>query len=145
MVEGEEILYVKGSGWDLVSIKAEGFAPVKMAVLLEMAKMKNLSDTEMVSGQKIRLDLPEEGEILTLPEIEPMSERDFVEWLYFVPEADEIFPFLAEEGILPWENWRDFLPKDGELPNWDELLPNIDSPLNGDNPLNGGGLPDLPN
>jgi len=52
MVDGEEILYVKGSGWDLVSIKAEGFAPVKMATLLEMAQMKNLSDTEMVSGQK---------------------------------------------------------------------------------------------
>jgi rhamnose utilization protein RhaD (predicted bifunctional aldolase and dehydrogenase) len=52
IVNGEEILYVKGSGWDLVSIKAEGFAPVKMATLLEMAKMKNLSDTEMVSGQK---------------------------------------------------------------------------------------------
>jgi rhamnose utilization protein RhaD (predicted bifunctional aldolase and dehydrogenase) len=51
-VDGEEILYVKGSGWDLVSIKAEGFAPVKMATLLEMAKMKNLSDTDMVSGQK---------------------------------------------------------------------------------------------
>jgi len=52
VVDGEEILYVKGSGWDLVSIKAEGFAPVKMATLLEMAKMKNLSDTDMVSGQK---------------------------------------------------------------------------------------------
>ena len=51
-VDGEEILYVKGSGWDLVSIKAEGFAPVKMATLLEMAKMKDLSDTDMVSGQK---------------------------------------------------------------------------------------------
>lgn len=51
-VEGEEILYVKGSGWDLVSIKAEGFAPVKMVTLLEMAKMKNLSDIDMVSGQK---------------------------------------------------------------------------------------------
>ncbi len=52
MVDGEEILYVKGSGWDLVSIKAEGFAPVKMATLLEMAKLESLSDTEMVSGQK---------------------------------------------------------------------------------------------
>ncbi len=52
IVNAEEILYVKGSGWDLVSIKAEGFAPVKMATLLEMAKMKNLSDTDMVSGQK---------------------------------------------------------------------------------------------
>jgi rhamnose utilization protein RhaD (predicted bifunctional aldolase and dehydrogenase) len=52
MVDSEEILYVKGSGWDLVSIKAEGFAPVKMATLLEMVKMKNLSDIDMVSGQK---------------------------------------------------------------------------------------------
>ena len=52
MVDGEEILYVKGSGWDLVSIKAEGFAPVKMATLLEMAKLQHLTDTDMVSGQK---------------------------------------------------------------------------------------------
>lgn len=51
-VEGEEILFVKGSGWDLVSIKAEGFAPVRMKTLLEMAKLESLSDTDMVSGQK---------------------------------------------------------------------------------------------
>ncbi len=52
MVDGEEILFVKGSGWDLVSIKAEGFAPVKMDTLLDMAKLETLSDTDMVSGQK---------------------------------------------------------------------------------------------
>jgi rhamnose utilization protein RhaD (predicted bifunctional aldolase and dehydrogenase) len=52
MVDGEEILYVKGSGWDLVSIKAEGFSPVKMSTLLEMAELEELSDTNMVSGQK---------------------------------------------------------------------------------------------
>jgi rhamnose utilization protein RhaD (predicted bifunctional aldolase and dehydrogenase) len=52
MVDGEEILYVKGSGWDLVSIKAEGFSPVKMSTLLEMAELEVLSDTDMVSGQK---------------------------------------------------------------------------------------------
>ena len=51
-IDGEEILLVKGSGWDLVSIKAEGFAPVKMSTLLDMAKLKELSDTDMVSGQK---------------------------------------------------------------------------------------------
>ena len=51
-VNGEDILLVKGSGWDLVSIKAEGFAPVKMKTLLEMAELKELSDSEMVSGQK---------------------------------------------------------------------------------------------
>src|SRR6056300_719184 len=52
VVDGEEILYVKGSGWDLVSIKAEGFAPVKMSTLLDMAKLKELSDSEMVTQQK---------------------------------------------------------------------------------------------
>ncbi len=52
MVDGEEILYVKGSGWDLVSIKAEGFSPVKMSTLLEMAKLKQLSDSDMVTQQK---------------------------------------------------------------------------------------------
>jgi rhamnose utilization protein RhaD (predicted bifunctional aldolase and dehydrogenase) len=51
-VDGEDILYVKGSGWDLVSIEAKGFAPVKLQTLLEMAKLETLSDTEMVSGQK---------------------------------------------------------------------------------------------
>ena len=51
-VDGEEILYVKGSGWDLVSIKAEGFAPVKMSTLLEMAALETLSDSDMVTQQK---------------------------------------------------------------------------------------------
>lgn len=51
-VDGEELLFVKGSGWDLVSIQAEGFTPVKMSTLLEMAELETLSDSDMVSGQK---------------------------------------------------------------------------------------------
>ena len=51
-VEGEEILFVKGSGWDLVSIKEEGFAPVKCDVLKAMADREHLSDTQMVAEQK---------------------------------------------------------------------------------------------
>ncbi len=51
-VNGEDILYVKGSGWDLVSIKAEGFAPVKLDALIQMAKLEHLSDSDMVSQQK---------------------------------------------------------------------------------------------
>ena len=54
-VDGEDILFVKGSGWDLVSIKAEGFAPVKMDTLLEMAKKESLSDADMVAGQKVAM------------------------------------------------------------------------------------------
>jgi len=52
VVDGEEILYVKGSGWDLATIEAAGFAPVKLNVLKEMATLRQLSDSEMVSQQK---------------------------------------------------------------------------------------------
>jgi len=52
IVNEEEILYVKGSGWDLVCIKEEGFAPVKLGVLQKMATLETLSDTQMVKQQK---------------------------------------------------------------------------------------------
>ena len=51
-VNSEDILFVKGSGWDLVSIKEEGFAPVNLKTLQEMAKLKDLSDKNMVAQQK---------------------------------------------------------------------------------------------
>ncbi len=51
-VKIDDILYVKGSGWDLVSIKKEGFAPVKLDALLDMAKLETLSDSDMVRLQK---------------------------------------------------------------------------------------------
>ncbi|ADN09565.1 class II aldolase/adducin family protein [Sulfurimonas autotrophica] len=51
-IDGEDVLHVKGSGWDLASIKAEGFAPVKLDALLEMAKLPELSDSEMVRLQR---------------------------------------------------------------------------------------------
>jgi len=51
-VNGEEILYVKGSGWDLETIEAEGFAPVKLKALLDMAELEKLSDMEMVAQQR---------------------------------------------------------------------------------------------
>ena len=47
--EEEEILYVKGSGWDLETIQVEGFAPVRMAHLLKLAKVEALSDPQMVN------------------------------------------------------------------------------------------------
>ena len=59
VIDGEDILLVKGSGWDLVSIKAEGFAPVKLNTLLDMAKLPQLSDSDMVSGQKAAMTDPQ--------------------------------------------------------------------------------------
>jgi rhamnose utilization protein RhaD (predicted bifunctional aldolase and dehydrogenase) len=45
----EEILYVKGSGWDLEFIEEAGFSPVRLAHLLRLAKLKQLSDPQMVN------------------------------------------------------------------------------------------------
>jgi rhamnose utilization protein RhaD (predicted bifunctional aldolase and dehydrogenase)/NAD(P)-dependent dehydrogenase (short-subunit alcohol dehydrogenase family) len=47
--EDEEILYVKGSGWDLETIEPAGFSPVRMSVLLKLAKLEALSDTQMAN------------------------------------------------------------------------------------------------
>jgi len=46
----EEILYVKGSGWDLGTIEAPGFAPVRLSVPLRMAERETISDTDMVKN-----------------------------------------------------------------------------------------------
>lgn len=45
-------LYVKGSGWNLDTIEKQGFSPVNLDVLLEMATRKSLSDTQMVAEQR---------------------------------------------------------------------------------------------
>jgi rhamnose utilization protein RhaD (predicted bifunctional aldolase and dehydrogenase)/NAD(P)-dependent dehydrogenase (short-subunit alcohol dehydrogenase family) len=50
--EAEDILYVKGSGWDLETIAAPGFAPVRMAHLLRLAQLETLSDTQMANELK---------------------------------------------------------------------------------------------
>ncbi|WP_152184274.1 class II aldolase/adducin family protein [Sulfurimonas indica] len=51
-VNGEDVLYVKGSGWDLATIKPEGFSGVYLDTLLDMAKREHLSDSEMVALQR---------------------------------------------------------------------------------------------
>ena len=47
-----DVIHVKGSGWDLATIEAAGFAPVRMDALLKMAKLETLSDAEMVKQQR---------------------------------------------------------------------------------------------
>ena len=47
--DDEEILYVKGSGWDLATIEPAGFAPVRLAPLRRLATLPELSDVEMVN------------------------------------------------------------------------------------------------
>jgi rhamnose utilization protein RhaD (predicted bifunctional aldolase and dehydrogenase)/NAD(P)-dependent dehydrogenase (short-subunit alcohol dehydrogenase family) len=47
--EEEDLLYVKGSGWDLEHIEAAGFSPVQLPHLLRLAQCETLSDPEMVN------------------------------------------------------------------------------------------------
>ena len=56
--EKENVLHVKGSGWDLATIQPQGFAPVKMDVLLKMARLEKLSDKDMVQAQKAAMINP---------------------------------------------------------------------------------------
>ena len=56
--ETEDILYVKGSGWDLATIEAPGFAPVKLKALERLAELDELSDMDMVKYQRMALTNP---------------------------------------------------------------------------------------
>ncbi len=50
--EPVKTLFIKGSGWDLISIEKEGFAPVDLDHLKKLSKLETLSDSEMVMEQK---------------------------------------------------------------------------------------------
>jgi rhamnose utilization protein RhaD (predicted bifunctional aldolase and dehydrogenase)/NAD(P)-dependent dehydrogenase (short-subunit alcohol dehydrogenase family) len=56
--EEEKILYVKGSGWDLATIEAPGFAPVKLSALTKLAELSALSDLDMVKYQRMAMINP---------------------------------------------------------------------------------------
>ena len=56
--EPEEVLYIKGSGWDLATIEAAGFAPVRLAELRRMAELPELGDSDMVRAQRAALTNP---------------------------------------------------------------------------------------
>jgi len=50
--DNKDVLYVKGSGWDLVSIQEQGFPAVELQFLKDMARVEQLSDSQMVAGQR---------------------------------------------------------------------------------------------
>ena len=50
--EDEEILYVKGSGWDLEKIEAAGFAPVRLDYVRRLAQLPSLA--RPANGQRAR-------------------------------------------------------------------------------------------
>jgi len=51
--EAIDTLFIKGSGWDLISIEEEGFAPVNLNHLIKLSNLDSLTDTEMVVEQKL--------------------------------------------------------------------------------------------
>ncbi len=55
VAEEEDILYVKGSGWDLATIETAGFSPVRIPHLLKLAQLDHLSDAEMVNELKTQM------------------------------------------------------------------------------------------
>ena len=53
--ENRETLFVKGSGWDLKSIEAPGFAPCDLAYLQRLAALEAMTDSDMM--RQLRLSL----------------------------------------------------------------------------------------
>ena len=47
--EDQEVLYVKGSGWDLEAIEPAGFTPVTLSYVKRLATLPKLSDPQMVN------------------------------------------------------------------------------------------------
>lgn len=56
--DAEDILYIKGSGWDLATIDVGGFAPVRLDVLRRMADLPSLADADMVRAQRAAMTDP---------------------------------------------------------------------------------------
>lgn len=54
----EDILYVKGSGWDLETIAPPGFAPVRLDRVLRLATLERLSDARMVQELRAAMTDP---------------------------------------------------------------------------------------
>jgi rhamnose utilization protein RhaD (predicted bifunctional aldolase and dehydrogenase) len=50
--EQEEILFVKGSGWDLKTIEEPGFAPARLGVLQRLGQLPAMTDTQMTRELK---------------------------------------------------------------------------------------------
>jgi rhamnose utilization protein RhaD (predicted bifunctional aldolase and dehydrogenase)/NAD(P)-dependent dehydrogenase (short-subunit alcohol dehydrogenase family) len=56
--EDEAVIYVKGSGSDLATVTAEGFAPCRMERLLRLSALESLSDVRMATELKASMTNP---------------------------------------------------------------------------------------
>jgi rhamnose utilization protein RhaD (predicted bifunctional aldolase and dehydrogenase)/NAD(P)-dependent dehydrogenase (short-subunit alcohol dehydrogenase family) len=53
--ETQRVLFVKGSGWDLKTIEATGFSPVKLDYLQKLGELDSLSDGDMMAQLRLAL------------------------------------------------------------------------------------------
>lgn len=53
-----QLCYVKGSGWDLATIERAGFAPVRLDALFKMAELPSMTDSDMVTQQRVAMTDP---------------------------------------------------------------------------------------
>ena len=104
----QEVLYVKGSGWDLATIEKPGFAPVLMETLLKMAKLNHLTDSKMVELQRrSMLDLfaPNPSVEAIMHAVIPFkfvdhTHADSVVTLTNNPQADKILKQVYGKSVL---------------------------------------------
>lgn len=54
----QDLIYIKGSGWDLATIEAAGFAPTRMEPLLRLSRFDTLSDADMVNQLRAAMTDP---------------------------------------------------------------------------------------
>jgi len=56
--EEEDILFVKGSGWDLKTIEEPGFSPARLEILKRLGSLPSMTDTEMTRELKASMTNP---------------------------------------------------------------------------------------
>ncbi len=103
-----DVLYVKGSGWDLSNIASEGFPAVRLQHLLKLGQLETLSDTDMM--RQLRLGLLDPG--APTPSVEAIlhaliphkfvdhSHADAVVTLSNSPDGEAILSELYGEEVL---------------------------------------------
>ena len=106
--EEEEILYVKGSGWNLATIEAEGFSALRLNTMLKLAKLVKISDVEMVRQQRMAMtdpDAPSPSVEALLHSIIPFhwidhTHADALVTLTNNPKGEELIRELYGERLL---------------------------------------------
>ena len=106
--EEVEVLYVKGSGWDLGTIEKAGFSPVRLDVLQRLATFETLSDSDIVKQQRLALldpDAPNPSVEATLHAVIPKrfvdhSHADAAVTLTNTPDANRLVEEVYGDRVL---------------------------------------------